>query len=125
MDMFAGQDAGKGEQFMAVKPWIGAVVEPASHPDPNPEKPNACLNLAFIYGYRCADSRQNVFFNSSGKVAYMTASVGVVMDYSSGNLTQKFFGGKLQPKMKHKAYQDDTNQHTNNILGLAISADRT
>ena len=27
-DFFAEEDAGAGEQFMAVKPWIGAVVEP-------------------------------------------------------------------------------------------------
>lgn len=27
-DLFAVEDAGQGEQFMAVKPWIGAVVEP-------------------------------------------------------------------------------------------------
>ncbi len=27
-DFFEAVDAGQGEQFMAVKPWIGAVVEP-------------------------------------------------------------------------------------------------
>ena len=27
-DLFEEVDAGQGEQFMAVKPWIGAVVEP-------------------------------------------------------------------------------------------------
>jgi hypothetical protein len=29
-DLFAAEDAGTGEQFMAVKPWIGAVIEPES-----------------------------------------------------------------------------------------------
>ena len=29
-DIFASVDAGGGEEFMAVKPWIGAIAEPAS-----------------------------------------------------------------------------------------------
>ena len=29
-DMFEAQDAGKGEQFMAVRPYEGAIKEPAS-----------------------------------------------------------------------------------------------
>lgn len=28
--MFEAVEAGEGEQFMAVKPWIGAIVEPDS-----------------------------------------------------------------------------------------------
>ena len=27
-DFFEVQEAGEGEQFMAVKPWIGAIMEP-------------------------------------------------------------------------------------------------
>jgi len=27
-DLFEEVDAGSGEQFMATKPWIGAVIEP-------------------------------------------------------------------------------------------------
>ncbi len=27
-DLFEAVDAGSGEQFMAVKPWIGAIKEP-------------------------------------------------------------------------------------------------
>ena len=29
-ELFEAVDAGAGEQFMAVKPWIGAIMEPTS-----------------------------------------------------------------------------------------------
>ena len=80
---------------MAVRPYIGAIVEPdnrklsrsssyfnSSSLDPpvNPAKPDTIYNLDYVYGYRCADSRQNVFYNSNGQAVYMTAALGVILD---------------------------------------------
>jgi len=90
-DFFAVQDAGEGEQFMAVKPWIGQVAEPDNHNPVNNDKPDERYALDYVYGYRCADSRQNVHINCNGEVVYMTAALGVVLDHNSN--TQKFFGG--------------------------------
>ncbi len=55
--LFEEVDAGTGDQFMAVKPWIGAIKEPSSHPPVNPSPPDARYNLEYVYGYRCEDSR--------------------------------------------------------------------
>lgn len=60
-------------------------------PPSNPAAPDAKFTLEYVYGYRCADSRQNVFFNSAGQAVYMTAALGIILDQSSN--TQKFFGG--------------------------------
>jgi microtubule-associated protein-like 6 len=76
---------------MAVRPYLGAIMEPDSHPPVNPSAPDVSYTLEYVYGYRCEDSRQNVFFNSSGQAVYMTAALGVILDQSSN--TQKFFGG--------------------------------
>ena len=62
--LFEEVDAGQGEQFMAVKPWIGAIKEPLNHPPPNPSPPDVNFTLDYVYGYRCEDTRQNVYFNA-------------------------------------------------------------
>jgi len=76
---------------MAVKPWIGAVKEPDNHPEVNKDQPDESYALEYAYGYRCSDSRQNVYFNANGQVTYMTACLGVMLDQASN--TQTFFGG--------------------------------
>jgi len=76
---------------MAVKPWIGAVKEPADHPPVDTSKPDVTYVLDHVYGYRCEDSRQNVYYNPEGKVVYMTACLGVILDQHTN--TQTFFGG--------------------------------
>ena len=53
----------EGEEFMAVKPWIGAVKEPVPCPENNSDAPDVCYNLEYAYGYRCQDSRNNVYYN--------------------------------------------------------------
>jgi len=119
--LFEQVDAGTGDQFMAVKPWIGAVKEPSSHPPPNPSPPDARYGLEYVYGYRCEDSRQNVYFNSKGEAVYMTAALGVILDSNSN--TQKFFGGGMVD-MKAKNVSDDTLCHTDDITSITISSDR-
>lgn len=65
-DIFEAQDAGEGEQFMAVKPWIGSVVAPTNPPEVNTAEPDVNYSLDWVFGYRAEDSRQNLFLNSSG-----------------------------------------------------------
>ena len=56
-DLFVAVDAGQGDEFMAVKPWIGAIVEPSEHADPNPALPKMGFELEYVFGYRCEDVR--------------------------------------------------------------------
>ena len=69
---------------MATKPWIGTVknmVPTGFTPSKNDgNAPEASLELEYVYGYRCHDSRNNLRYTASGKILYHTAGVGVVMD---------------------------------------------
>lgn len=77
---FEAEEAKEGDQFMAVKPWIGAVKEPDNHPPVNKDQPDEQYALEYAYGYRCEDSRQNVYFNPNGNITYMTACLGVILN---------------------------------------------
>ena len=106
---------------MAVLPFKGAIMEPANHPPANPAAPDAKYSLEYVYGYRCADSRQNVFYNSQNEAVYMTAALGVILNHQTN--TQKFFGGG-QVENKAKNVSNDEKSHTDDITSLTISADR-
>jgi len=107
---------------MAVKPWIGQVTEPDNHAEVNKEKPDGSYALEYVYGYRSADSRQNVYFNSKNQATYMTAALGVVLDHESN--TQCFFGGGECDDTRRVA-SGEMECHNDDIMGLAISPDRT
>ena len=74
-------------------------------PPNNPSPPDTHYALEYVYGYRCADSRQNVFFNSSGQAVYMTAALGIILDINSN--TQKFFGGGQVANTSKNVAKDD------------------
>lgn len=64
---------------MAVKPWIGALKEPSNAPKIDLSAPPKRLELEYVNGYRCEDSRQNLFWtNQDGVCVFMSAAVGVV-----------------------------------------------
>lgn len=42
--------------------------------------PNANLELEYVYGYRCHDTRNNLRYGDRGQLVYHTAGVGIVMD---------------------------------------------
>jgi microtubule-associated protein-like 6 len=85
----------EGDQFMATKPWLGTVnntVPTGWKPSKNDKAmPDAQLDLEYVYGYRCHDSRSNLRYLNSGKIVYHTAGVGIVMDPES-NTQQHFMG---------------------------------
>jgi len=85
------EEEGEEKGFMAVKPWIGAIKEPDNHPPVNTSKPDTTYQIDYVFGYRCEDSRQNVFYNPDGNIVYMTACLGIILDKNSN--TQTFFGG--------------------------------
>jgi len=92
-----------------------------SDPPLDPSPPSVQYQLEYVYGYRCADSRQNVYLNSQGQVVYMTAALGVILDHTSN--TQKFFGGG-QVDNTSKQTANDQNGHTNDITSICISSGR-
>ena len=44
------------------------------------ERPDASLDLEYIYGYRCHDARNNLRYTQEGKIVYHAAGVGVVLN---------------------------------------------
>lgn len=106
------------QEFMAVKPWIGAIAEPDDHPPVNKAKPDQTYQLEYVYGYRCQDSRQNVYYNSSGNIVYITAALGVILDKASN--TQTFFGGG-EVDNESKQVASTANHHTNDIMCLNVN----
>lgn len=94
--MFDEDEDAEGDQFMAVKPYEGVrrnMVPTGYKPskkDMSP--PEAQLDLEYVYGYRCHDTRNNLFYSHDGtKLLYHAAALGVIYDKATN--TQKFFRG--------------------------------
>ena len=60
-------------------------------------------------------------YNTNGEAVYMSASLGVIMDTSTG--AQKFSGGK-KVKMTSKFDGDDLEFHRDDIISIDVSTDR-
>ena len=90
-DMFATADTAHASEFMAVRPWLGAIVAPSKAPKADSSPPDAHLKLDWVHGYRSFDSRSNLYYNQSGDVVYPVAAVVVV--YSSKTKRQRHFLG--------------------------------
>jgi hypothetical protein len=56
----------EGEEFMAVKPWLGQLFAPTGQEMPStPAGPPAIqLEVEHVYGYRAHDTRMNAFYNT-------------------------------------------------------------
>lgn len=117
-DFFEGADAGSGEQFMAVRPYEGAIIEPTNHNEPSSDPPDISYELEYVYGYRAEDSRMNAYYNSERKIVYFTAALGVILCPKSN--TQIFFGGGETDNTSKKVARTE-NCHTNDITAMGIS----
>ena len=102
---FAEEEQVAGDEFGAVKPWMTNVVNtvPSNY---KPSKldgttPDAQLELEFVHGYRCHDTRNNLRYTNNGEFVYHTAAVGIVYN-----------------KEKHE--QKIYNEHFDDITALAI-----
>ena len=50
---------GEGDEFAAVKPWLGAIKEPKDHPKPNKKAPKEDYGIDWVWGYRSEEARNN------------------------------------------------------------------
>jgi WD40 repeat protein len=81
----------QGDEFMAVRPWEGAVKPPTSYTKPRDQDkaPKVTLNLDHCHGYRSKDKRNNIFYVNNDDVCYYAAAVGIVHNVRAN--TQRFF----------------------------------
>nr|CCA15182.1 hCG1784313 putative [Albugo laibachii Nc14] len=94
-----------GDEFMAIKPWMGAILAPSKVISQNPESPSIELELSHIHGYQAQQARNNARYDKSGNIVYHAAAVGIIYDPSQQ--TQRFM----------KSHNDD-------IIALCAHTDR-
>ena len=120
--LFEKVPPGEGDEFAAVKPWLGAIKEPKDHPKPNKKAPTVDYAIDWIYGYRSEEARMNAQFSASGKAVYPTAAVGVVFDYK--NMQQTYFGGGKTDFGGRKQDDESKDGHSDDVTALAMSFSR-
>jgi hypothetical protein len=113
---------GEGDEFAAVKPWLGAIKEPKNKPKANKKEPVDNYGIDWIYGYRSEEARMNAQFNEKGMAVYPAAAVGVVFDYK--NMTQVYFGGGKTESGGRKQNDNSKNSHSDDITALCMSFSR-
>jgi len=66
--LFQTEQVDEGDQFMAVKPWLGAVKPPSNYRfnKGDDDAPDATLQLQYVHGYRCHDCRNNISYCAEG-----------------------------------------------------------
>jgi WD40 repeat protein len=71
--------------------WRKQVAKSQSDQTDNVDSsiPGMYLELEYVYGYRCHDTRNNIAYSPSGDLIYHTAALGVVLNKKTN--TQKFF----------------------------------
>ena len=109
IDPFA--EIGGGDEFMAVKPWLGAIVAPSKWQEgpEDADEPGKELVLENIYGFS-AHRRDAAFYSSSpGEIVYFAAAAGVVNNF-----------GKKGSRKKGEQQQHFNLAHTDDILCMAM-----
>eukprot|EP00948_MAST-09A_sp_MAST-9A-sp1_P002160 g2160.t1 len=113
----SGEDSDLGEEqkivfeedgadnFLAVKPWVGAIVPPSNPPASNTAAPNVRLELEHVYGYNAQLCRNNLYYAKTGEIVYHAAAIGIVYDKVSHQ--QKFF-----------------RRHKGTVISLAVDSNR-
>lgn len=70
-----------GDEFMAVKPWKGAIFPPTNAPKSfDTSAPTESLELEWVYGYQGQSCRNNIGISANGQIVYHAAAVGIIMD---------------------------------------------
>jgi microtubule-associated protein-like 6 len=96
--LFQEEEVDVGDEFMAVKPWLGAIKAPSDYlgfKSSQLSKPRVEIELDYVFGYRSKDCRNNLFLDmnrDSGTVLmYHAAALGICLDTESN--TQNFLRG--------------------------------
>jgi hypothetical protein len=79
---FELEDAGEGDERMAVLPFKGQVERSVPTGWKNPpggnQKPDGNLKIKYAHGFRSFDTRNNLKYISKDEIVFTTAALGVV-----------------------------------------------
>ncbi|CAG9326453.1 unnamed protein product [Blepharisma stoltei] len=107
-DFFKLEEAGQGDEFMATKPWIGALKAPSDFKRPTRNQklaPAVDIELEFVHGYRGKDCRNNLLYLPDGRLIYHAAGLGII--YERDSHSQSFF-----------------NKHVDDVTAFALSPNK-
>ena len=110
LGLFEMADEEAGDQFMAVKPWVGEVKNSwptgfKALPNHN-DAPVENLFLRHAFGFRCHDAKDTAkFLENPDQIVFITAALGVTMD--SKSMVQSFF-----------------NKHDEDLVSMDITSDK-
>mmetsp|Transcript_585 Transcript_585/g.627 ORF Transcript_585/g.627 Transcript_585/m.627 type:complete len:142 (+) Transcript_585:198-623(+) len=124
-DFFEVDDVTHGDEFGAIKPWKGAIVEPKNPPPAVKTKPDHSYNINFVFGMRTDGVRMNLYYNRKRQPVYMAAALGIILNPSANNRSQIYFGGGETSLMKRKQGDESLASHTDDITALCMSMDRS
>lgn len=98
MGMFEEEEVDCGDEFMAVKPWLGAIKSPSDYLGfnaSNLNQPEIDVEIDYVFGYRTKDCRNNLFLNmnlsSDAELMYFSAGLGIGLNIDQN--TQRFLQG--------------------------------
>jgi len=94
----------------SVKPWVASIVPPELEIVENKLNLAYDLKIEHVFGYRCYDVRQNIFFVDNCHICYMNGAVGIVQNVN--DYSQRIFGGLES--------QDEGECHDDDIVSIAI-----
>ena len=117
--LFEEQETEGGDQFMAVKPFLGAVKNsaPSNSRDfkGNLDPPDMDMQLKYVHGYRAFDTRNNIHFVDDRHFMFHAAGVNIKMSTeqtrsksSSESIYQQYFNVENSDDITAMAYNPKT-----------------
>ena len=101
-DPFGSLEGVGGDEFMAIKPWLGAIVPPSHFKANDGSAPPIQVTLDYVYGYN-AQVKNSVHYTNGSSLVYAAAGLGVVFDPDSNK-------------------QSFVSTHTDDVVALAFDS---
>jgi microtubule-associated protein-like 6 len=98
--------AGAGDEFMAVKPWVGAIKAPTNPPPAVPNiVPETDLELKWVNGFNSYSTRSAVHYDHNGALHYPAATLNVKTVLKDGETS-------LEEGNEKESKEDDTTKYS-------------
>ena len=106
-----------GDESDTILPWISHIIQPNIQLEEIKTAPNIQLKPAHVFGYRCNDSRGNLYFLDETNIIYYSGAFGIVQNIKTK--AQKIFGGNAKSTLSENQTNNNNNNYNNNdfILG--------